>query len=548
MIKSLYKDSITNISGRSGRSEDVYLRRGVKQGCPLSPLLFNICLDPLLKLINEENEEAGYKVEDNTFIVQAFADDVILVSGSRDGMSDIIKTCERFCNLTGMKIAPQKCQWISYMLKDGKRVSSSIPLRINNEDINSIDIDDCIIYLGAPIAFNKQVKMKKTREKISDIKMEIQKIVHSPLALTQIIDALKRLIAPKLDFALLNGVTPLKCIEKLDSFIRGQIQSLLDTNGLPIDYFYTHWRDGGLSLHSFKERALLLQIKTLCSIMHSKDESLENLIRINTDQEVKARGINRTQTKENNFFGYDLVNVENNRRTKTDVIFMRALKAARTLGLSIYRESDMDDRGTNNENNDKKEESLILRFQGKEEDVIVSKFDLLKTLNKELAKKHYEKLMTLKFHGHTFFDSLNSPISNYFISNTNDFIPDPVTKFVIKGRCNCLPTKELKAKGDSSIDPTCHNCNMGECDSLMHRLNGCGPCFNAYTKRHNEICKTLEEGIKCVYGNACPPINENSTVNWEGKEELQEEAKRLKPDLWFGMMDKNGKIVCPKGN
>ena len=250
MIKSLYKDSITNISGRSGRSEDVYLRRGVKQGCPLSPLLFNICLDPLLKLINEENEEAGYKVEDNTFIVQAFADDVILVSGSRDGMSDIIKTCERFCNLTGMKIAPQKCQWISYMLKDGKRVSSSTPLRINNEDINSIDIDDCIIYLGAPIAFNKQIKMKKTREKISDIKMEIQKIVHSPLALTQIIDALKRLIAPKLDFALLNGVTPLKCIEKLDSFIRGQIQSLLDTNGLPIDYFYTHWRDGGLSLHS----------------------------------------------------------------------------------------------------------------------------------------------------------------------------------------------------------------------------------------------------------------------------------------------------------
>jgi hypothetical protein len=56
----------------------------VKQGCPLSPLLFNLCLEPLLQAMNKECEGRGAIVGTVAnrieFGVQAYADDVIFVS------------------------------------------------------------------------------------------------------------------------------------------------------------------------------------------------------------------------------------------------------------------------------------------------------------------------------------------------------------------------------------------------------------------------------------------------------------------------------------
>ena len=138
MIKSLYKDNRTFFSVKGNNSRPIYIRRGVRQGCPLSPLLFNICLDPLLRYINEKHANDGYWINETPYCIQAFADDVILIGNSTESLRNILNSCMEFCEKPGMKITPDKCHWLSYMLDENKhRVSSEEELTINDSTIKA---------------------------------------------------------------------------------------------------------------------------------------------------------------------------------------------------------------------------------------------------------------------------------------------------------------------------------------------------------------------------------------------------------------------------
>ena len=54
------------------------LRSGTRQGCPLSPLLFNIVLEVLATAIREEKELKGIQIGKEDIKFSLFADDVIL--------------------------------------------------------------------------------------------------------------------------------------------------------------------------------------------------------------------------------------------------------------------------------------------------------------------------------------------------------------------------------------------------------------------------------------------------------------------------------------
>ena len=54
------------------------LRSGMKQGCPLSPLLFNIVLEVLATAIREETEIKGIQIGKEEVKLSLFADDMIL--------------------------------------------------------------------------------------------------------------------------------------------------------------------------------------------------------------------------------------------------------------------------------------------------------------------------------------------------------------------------------------------------------------------------------------------------------------------------------------
>ncbi|MCQ5247143.1 reverse transcriptase domain-containing protein, partial [Lactobacillus gasseri] len=56
IVKARYDKPTANIILNGEKLKALHLRSGTRQGCPLSPLLFNIVLEVLATAIREENE------------------------------------------------------------------------------------------------------------------------------------------------------------------------------------------------------------------------------------------------------------------------------------------------------------------------------------------------------------------------------------------------------------------------------------------------------------------------------------------------------------
>ena len=59
VIKTIYDKTTANIIFNGQKLQALFLRLGTKQGCPLSPLFFNIVLEVLATAIIQEEEIKG---------------------------------------------------------------------------------------------------------------------------------------------------------------------------------------------------------------------------------------------------------------------------------------------------------------------------------------------------------------------------------------------------------------------------------------------------------------------------------------------------------
>ena len=63
MIKAIYSKPVANIKLNGEKLEAIPLKSGTRQGCPLSPYLFNIVLEVLPEQFDNKRRSRGYKLE-----------------------------------------------------------------------------------------------------------------------------------------------------------------------------------------------------------------------------------------------------------------------------------------------------------------------------------------------------------------------------------------------------------------------------------------------------------------------------------------------------
>ena len=85
------------------------LRSGTRQGCPLSPLLFNIVLEVLDTAIREEKEIKGIQIGKEEVKLSLSADDMILyIENPKDNIRKLLELIKEFSKVAGYKINTQK--------------------------------------------------------------------------------------------------------------------------------------------------------------------------------------------------------------------------------------------------------------------------------------------------------------------------------------------------------------------------------------------------------------------------------------------------------
>lgn len=108
-IKVLYQDFRASVVTNHMVSEQFSLYRGTRQGCPLSPLLFVLSIEPLAIAIRNNNEIAGIKINNVENKIGLYADDVVLfLTDLRRSIPTLLKVIGIFGSFSGYKVNAAK--------------------------------------------------------------------------------------------------------------------------------------------------------------------------------------------------------------------------------------------------------------------------------------------------------------------------------------------------------------------------------------------------------------------------------------------------------
>jgi hypothetical protein len=105
IVKVIYDKPTANIILTREKLKPIPLKSGMRQGCPLSPLLFDIVLEFLARAIRQEEEIKGIQIGKEIVKVSLFADDMILyLKDPKNSTPKLLNTINSFSNIAGYKI------------------------------------------------------------------------------------------------------------------------------------------------------------------------------------------------------------------------------------------------------------------------------------------------------------------------------------------------------------------------------------------------------------------------------------------------------------
>lgn len=280
VILDLYRDCSTNVGG--GR---INVTRGVKQGDPLSSVLFNLVLEMALSNVPEN---LGVMYCKHRLFYMAFADDLVIVARSREALQELVNHASKELGHVGLELHPAKCKSLS-IVADQKRkttfVDKSQNIAIDGVDMPSMSATDWYKYLGVRVGCKGTPK----GEYLDELMVLLERVSRAPLKPHQRIYTLKTHVLPRFQHRLMFEKVTDKCLKRLDIEIRKCVRSWLK---LPKDTatvaFYTDVISGGLGLLCLKDRIPLLKRQRNERMRTSNDPLIQLLV----DQEPTKSRLN----------------------------------------------------------------------------------------------------------------------------------------------------------------------------------------------------------------------------------------------------------------
>ena len=166
--------------------DKIYINQGVRQGCNLSPALFNIYIDDFLRNWKHK-ADAGIMLKINLYLnTLLFADDQVIIQDSEDKLQESIYVLNLMSKYYNLKISTDKTKIMAFKGKHLVRSKIEIDGSIL-EQVKQFNYLGCELSLDGEQDFNKKKMnrfqgicgtirkhLKKTR---TDTQMKLYKVV-----------------------------------------------------------------------------------------------------------------------------------------------------------------------------------------------------------------------------------------------------------------------------------------------------------------------------------------------------------------------------------
>ena len=149
------------------------LKSGTRQGCPISPLLFNIVLEVLTTAIRAEKEIKGIQIGKEEVKLSLLADDMILyIENPKDSTRKVLKLINEYSKVAGYKINTKKS--LAFLYTDNEKIEreikQTIPFTIAMKRIKYLGIylpkETKDLYIGNYKTLVKEIKQDNNSREI----------------------------------------------------------------------------------------------------------------------------------------------------------------------------------------------------------------------------------------------------------------------------------------------------------------------------------------------------------------------------------------------
>ena len=487
LIKHIYSDSTMVVRTKRDEETDyIPVHAGVKQGCPVSPILFNLTTELLIRTVMsrcEDNSTIPYQLHSHPICILAYADDLVLASRTRDGLQTMLDDVSSAADILNLNFRPDKCASLSLTCskREPTRVGDTT-FKVQRGSIPVLKREESYRYLGVPIGLLYDAKDMNniTVKLISDL----EKIRDSLLTPWQKLDAIRTFIQPCLTYAL--RTCPVTRLALCD-YRKKLIEVLRSICNLPKrstqHYFFADRAVGGLGLQDpYDERHIQTIVHTV-KILSVSDPFVDSVSKAQLSSVVsRCFGHAATNDEIDEFLSGSLKGDLNNHSSCNDsqTLWSQCRISARALNIKIKSANDnisisVDD--FKSSSNQKGVSSYLHRF----------------TLN-----NHAEKLMSLPDQGKVArcFQQSNIP-------STHSWCFDGIGirfcdwRFIHRARTNTLPTNDVKSRWSNETSPECRRCHSNTVtETLPHIVCNCLTNMLSITERHDKILKRLADSIK----------------------------------------------------
>ena len=274
LIMNAYRGASTTIKLPDGTTRAIPIQTGVKQGCPLSPILFNLCIELILRRVKETAAKlkSGQCDHYRTSIsCLAYADDLVIIARSKQALQKLLDAASEAAHIIGFEFCPDKCATLSLTsIRQRATFVEQQDFTVQGNHIPALAQEESYRYLGVPIGLIHNID--DIPNIVPSLIKSIELIGNSLLAPWQKLDAIRTFVQPCLTYALRAGNPEMQSLDQYRSML---VRTLRDICNLPnratAAYFFASKRTGGLSFQEPRTECDVQAIVQAVRILASQD-------------------------------------------------------------------------------------------------------------------------------------------------------------------------------------------------------------------------------------------------------------------------------------